>query len=305
MKWAAIQYPITYNNVFDADIQKLPKTYTIEQEVYPEAISRKGYDFYVWNPPLIPKGEIGAKSFSASWRIKSYLINYELNGGSIENQQIAYTIESADYTPPTPSKTGYKFKSWSPSSIPQGSVGDKTFTADWEVEQYEIEYANTYDANVSSLPKSYTIEQVVTPSAISRSGWTFNGWNPASIAQGSTGNKKFSASWTALPVGYQIPDCGDFYLNPGGGFDMKLVDVHADRVPADSIPSSRQDFGKVAITASIVNGKAQLKIENTYQSSDKCSYRANVIVTYGRGSGAYTVTKNIVVKGGLPLTVTI
>ena len=317
MKWAATRYPISYNNVFDADISDLPDTYTIEQEIRPTPISRKGYDFQKWTPSSIPIGQTEKRVFTASWLPKSYQINYELNGGSLADKETSYTIESNDYIPSVPSKVGYEFKSWSPESIPHGSVGDKTFTANWGVKQYEIEYVNTYDANISSLPKNYTIEQAIAPNAISRSGWKFNGWNPASIAQGSTGNKKFSASWTALPVGYSIPDRGEFYIKsfyPIGSGETK-TGVKPSTTPAGSIPSGRIVFNsKVAITATVVNGKAQLKIENTYNGSNgsiapanpsDCIYRATVVVTYGRGTGTYTVSKTIAVSYGSPITVTI
>ena len=67
---------------------------------------------------------------------ETYNIAYELDGGSFKdsaNPKSTYTVEDANYIPPTPYKEGYDFVKWSPASIPTGSTGDKTLVAIWKV----------------------------------------------------------------------------------------------------------------------------------------------------------------------------
>ena len=60
-------------------------------------------------------------------------ISYELDGGTLaEGSLTGYGSADYGYTPPKPSKKGYKFTGWEPSSIPADSTGNVTFTAGWE-----------------------------------------------------------------------------------------------------------------------------------------------------------------------------
>jgi uncharacterized repeat protein (TIGR02543 family) len=150
-KWEAISYPITYvTNGGDA-IE--PGEYTIESVAVtlPASASRTGYTFLAWydNSDLegttvtqIPQGSYGDTTFYAKWEAISYAITYVTNGGDAIEPD-AYTIESAALTLPTPVKQGHTFEGWydnvelngtAVTAIPQGSYGDTTFYAKWEVE---------------------------------------------------------------------------------------------------------------------------------------------------------------------------
>lgn len=61
---------------------------------------------------------------------------------------------------------------------------------------YNITYTGI-DGATHSNPATYTVEDAITFSAASKTGYTFSGWNPASIVKGSTGDKSTTASWTA------------------------------------------------------------------------------------------------------------
>jgi uncharacterized repeat protein (TIGR02543 family) len=80
-----------------------------------------------------------------NWKIVSYTIEYETNGGSISGTPLtSYTIESASYTLPAPTRSGYIFMGWytnssftgnSVTSIPTGSTGNKKFYAKWKINE--------------------------------------------------------------------------------------------------------------------------------------------------------------------------
>lgn len=59
-------------------------------------------------------------------------ITYELDGGTIKGVKKSYTAADYGYVPPTPTKEGYKFIGWNPSSIANNSTGNITFSAEWE-----------------------------------------------------------------------------------------------------------------------------------------------------------------------------
>ncbi len=128
---------------------------------------------------------------------------------------------SFSVTPPT----GYKLKEWSGyspvnaitsgdgtavliSSMPRQ---DLTLTAVWEPEQYDISYSLNDGVlkDGESNPSSYTIESSkITLNNPEKDGYTFAGWTGSNgtvaqttveIATGSTGNKNYTANWTAVP----------------------------------------------------------------------------------------------------------
>jgi uncharacterized repeat protein (TIGR02543 family) len=67
---------------------------------------------------------------------------------------------------------------------------------------YNITYTLDGGTNHASNPATYTIEDTpVTLQAPTKSEYTFNGWSDGGvIAEGSTGDKAFTAQWTAIPT---------------------------------------------------------------------------------------------------------
>lgn len=144
--WTPITYSITYDPG-DGVIRQWG-TYTIETAnfSFPNA-TKTGYDFLGWtwagqNQPktnvLIAKGSYGDKFYTAKWKSTTYTITYDLAGGTMEENPnpTEYTIESADITfTGTPTRVGYVFAGWKTNNykttIPSGSYGNKTVTAQW------------------------------------------------------------------------------------------------------------------------------------------------------------------------------
>lgn len=61
---------------------------------------------------------------------KSYTITYNLGENAVlSGQKTRYTADDYGYTPPEPTREGYKFTGWSPASIEDGKTGTITFTA--------------------------------------------------------------------------------------------------------------------------------------------------------------------------------
>ena len=142
---------------------------------------------------------------------KLYTVTMDTAGGD-PIRPIQYTVESEAFQLPTPVRTGYIFLGWTGEGItepqktieiPQGSTGDCTYTANWQV----IEYTITLDTNGGPVvsPIKYTVEDSFTLPYPLRPGYEFAGWTldgsgmlPATtliIYYGTTGDLHYKAEW--------------------------------------------------------------------------------------------------------------
>ena len=143
---------------------------------------------------------------------KLYTVTLDTAGGD-PIRPIQYTVESEAFQLPTPVRTGYIFLGWTGEGItepqktieiPQGSTGDRTYTANWQVIEYTIITLLEGGNAGSSQVYFYTVEQTVTLPPPTRTGYTFLGWTGegittlqpnVTIPKGSTGDKKYIENW--------------------------------------------------------------------------------------------------------------
>ena len=143
---------------------------------------------------------------------KLYTVTMDTAGGD-PIRPIQYTVESEAFQLPTPVRTGYIFLGWTGESItepqktieiPQGSTGDRTYTANWQVIEYTIITLLEGGNAGSSQVYFYTVEQTVTLPTPTRTGYTFLGWTGegittpqpnVTIPKGSTGDKTYIENW--------------------------------------------------------------------------------------------------------------
>ena len=140
-----------------------------------------------------------------------YTVTMDTAGGD-PIRPIQYTVESEAFQLPTPVRTGYIFLGWTGEGItepqktieiPQGSTGDRTYTANWQVIEYTITLDTNGGPNVS--PIKYTVEDSFTLPYPLRPGYEFAGWTldgsgmlPATtliIYYGTTGDLHYKAEW--------------------------------------------------------------------------------------------------------------
>ena len=141
-----------------------------------------------------------------------YTVTMDTAGGD-PIRPIQYTVESEAFQLPTPVRTGYIFLGWTGEGItepqktieiPQGSTGDRTYTANWQVIEYTIITLLEGGNAGSSEVYFYTVEQTVTLPTPTRTGYTFLGWTGegittpqpnVTIPKGSTGDKTYIENW--------------------------------------------------------------------------------------------------------------
>ena len=143
---------------------------------------------------------------------KLYTVTMDTAGGD-PIRPIQYTVESEAFQLPTPVRTGYIFLGWTGEGItepqktieiPQGSTGDRTYTANWQVIEYTIITLLEGGNAGTSEVYFYTVEQTVTLPTPTRTGYTFLGWTGegittpqpnVTIPKGSTGDKTYIENW--------------------------------------------------------------------------------------------------------------
>ena len=231
-KWTPVSYNIGYNLNGGAVSIANPTSYTIETNTFTlNNPTKQGYVFVGWSGTgltgsanktvTIPKGSMENRSYTANWTPETYQIQYNLNGGSASGNPETYTIESNQFTLNAPTKPGYTFAGWSGTgltgnanqtvTVPKGSVGPRTYTANWTPVTYAIDYELDGGA-VSGNPPSYTIETATfTLKNPTKSGYAFTGWSgtglagtanqTVTVAQGSTGVRSYTAHWTPVISG--------------------------------------------------------------------------------------------------------
>ena len=170
---------------------------------------------------------------------KLYTVTMDTAGGD-PIRPIQYTVESEAFQLPTPVRTGYIFLGWTGEGItepqktieiPQGSTGDRTYTANWQVIEYTIITLLEGGNAGSSQVYFYTVEQTVTLPTPTRTGYTFLGWTGegittpqpnVTIPKGSTGDKTYIENWELTEYNITMD------LNGGSGETTLLYTVIDD-----------------------------------------------------------------------------
>ena len=176
---------------------------------------KTGHAFDGWytNDSYIDKYDFNSEvtsdfSLYGTFNIETYNITYKLNGGiNNPDNPDEYTVDDTPVIILDPSRAGYNFVKWVEGDvIAAGETGDKTFTAVWsDAIVYYITYELDEGVNHADNPDYYTV--VDTPIEIkapTKAGYNFVKWVEGDvIAAGETGDKTFTAVWSA-PIVYNI-----------------------------------------------------------------------------------------------------
>ena len=199
------------------------------------SISRAGYTFTGWNTQSGGGGTAYAPNDTfaiaanttlyAQWTANGYVVNYDTNGGTgsqVDNNNpynsgATVTVLGTG----TIARTGYTFAGWNTQAggggtsynpadtftMPAGSV---TLYAQWTINSYTL----TYDGNgndggnaPSAVSQNYNTTATVSGvGTLTKTGYTFAGWNTAANGSGTayaasstftfTGNTTLYAQWT-------------------------------------------------------------------------------------------------------------
>ncbi len=190
--------------------------------------TRTGYTFNGWNTNNSGTGTnyaAGANytananvTLYAKWTANKYTVTLNQQSGSGGSSSVQATYGSAMPSATMPTRTGYTFNGYFDATSggtkyynANGSSAknwDKTAAATlyahWELANYTISY-DLKEGTVTGNPASYNVTtNTITLNNPTRTGYVFLGWTGSNgttpqmtvtIAQGSTGNKSYTANW--------------------------------------------------------------------------------------------------------------
>ena len=130
----------------------------------------------------------------ANFKANKYDVTFDVDGTK--------TTTSADFgsvitAPDDPTKTGYTFTGWSPALVEGATVpaGGITYSATWKINQYTITFDTDGGTEVASITQDYGTS-VTAPSAPTKTGYTFVGWNKEIPSTVPAENVTIKALWT-------------------------------------------------------------------------------------------------------------
>ena len=233
-------YTITYELDGGTNAPENPASYNVETgTIILKAPVKPGYTFEGWykdgefatKVTEITQGSTGDITLYAKWELVSYTITYELDGGTNAPENPAgYNVETGTITIKAPTKDKYDFKGWykdgefttQVTEITQGTTGNITLYAKWELESYTITYELYGGTNAPENPAGYNVEtETITLKDPAKPGYTFAGWYKdgeftdeiTEIAQGSTGDITLYAKWEQIPFTTVKVEGGSCTLN--------------------------------------------------------------------------------------------
>lgn len=205
-----------------------------------------------------------------------YTVTLDTAGGD-PIRPIQYTVESEAFQLPIPVRTGYIFLGWTGEGItepqktmeiPQGSTGDRTYTANWQV----IEYTVTLDVSGGDPldPITYTVETPVILPTPTSTGYTFLGWTGEGettpqptvvLPKGTTGDKTYTANWKAIT--YTIA------LGANGGEDLAAISYTIESDPIKLPTPERKGYEFMGWVGDDIDGAQTEVIIPTGSTEDR------------------------------------
>ena len=332
--FAPYQYDITYKDQGGSAFSGThgigyPTKHTYGTATTLVSPTKTGYTFMGWytNSPCsgVPVGSIGATDKTADfdlfakWIINQYIISFNSNGGT-EVDEIKQDYGTAVTAPANPTKTGYTFGGWTPGVPTTMPASDMECTASWSATNYNISYTLNGGSVSPANPTTYTIESAaITLTNPTRTGYTFDGWTGSNgsspetsvtIAHGSTGDKSYTANWTANVYNITYKDQGgsDFSGTHGAGYPTTHTYGTATTLVSPTKDGYDFDgwFTTSACTGSAITSVAADAFTADFTLYAKWTKKTYTINFYINGSLAQSLTVEHGVKptytGSTPLT---
>ena len=211
---------IRYINEFDGTdftkdqyVGSLAQEFAITQRPGYTAAWYKGNDVWDFNDPV---------NFDTTLEVKYtpivYNLTYDLGTGTLsEANPATYTVETDDITLNNPTAPDYySFLGWGGTeltgdenltvTIPKGSIGDRSYTANIIPTPYSISYEMDGGTNGVNNPTTYNYESnEITLARPTKEGYTFLGWTGTDLANNtldvvipaqSHGGRTYAANWS-------------------------------------------------------------------------------------------------------------
>ena len=169
-----------------------------------ETLTKAGYDFEDWNfdfsTPITEDTTIMAK-----WKIKTYTVSFNSDGGSsVPSQKVKYNEMAIEPTPP-PTKTGYDFDGWS-FDFNTPITDNMTIKAKWNIQVYKVSFDSDGGSPVPEIQNVPYGSKVTSPTPPTKADYDLEGWllngSKYNFSTQVTKNIDLIASW--IPHPYSI-----------------------------------------------------------------------------------------------------
>lgn len=200
VEYTAIGYTLNVEGTDGTDYKAnmLPDKVTVETDLTLPSLTKNGYTFAGWYTDASYVHKLSDGTFANAWSLAGsdgkiqlyarltvdvYTIEYVTNGGTLSGDyDYEYTIESTTHKLPSAAKKGYSFDGWydgekKVDETYDWSLGNKTFTARYELTTYTVTFENA-DAVVTT--GNYTIDGTTAlsfPTDVTKERYTLKGWS--------------------------------------------------------------------------------------------------------------------------------
>ena len=191
--FAINKYTFTFDTDGGSEVAGITQDYN-SAITAPAAPTKTGYTFAGWVPAIPETVPAENMSFKAQWTINQYTLTFDADNGT-EATVITQDFGTKFETPAAPTKTGYTFAGWD-SEIPETIPAEnKSFKALWSINQYTFSFDADGGSDVAAITQNYGTK-IDSPTAPTKTGYTFAGWVPAIPETVPAENMSFKAQWT-------------------------------------------------------------------------------------------------------------
>lgn len=144
--------------------------------------------------------------------LDTYTVTFQdHDGGIIKTETVQYDNNAT--APAAPTRTGYTFNGWDKGFT--NITADLTVTATYTVNQYTISFDSGGGSAVTAISQDYDTE-ITAPDNPTKTGYIFNGWNPALPTKMPAESRTHTAQWTinTYNITYNLYDGANDESNP-------------------------------------------------------------------------------------------
>ena len=197
--WTINQYTITFDSNGGTAVAPITQDYGTNVTA-PADPTKEGYTFAGWDKAVPETMPAENMTLTAQWTVNEYTMTFVLDNGQ-ENVVKKQNYGTELTAPENVVKTGYSFNGWSPEVPATVPASDKTFTAQWTINQYTITFDSNGGTAVAPITQDYGTN-VTAPADPTKEGYTFAGWDKAVPETMPAENVTLKATWT--PITYSI-----------------------------------------------------------------------------------------------------
>ncbi|MDY4145232.1 MAG: leucine-rich repeat protein [Bacilli bacterium] len=255
-KWTICEYHIYYELNGGTNNDLNPNIYTYEtNDIVFVAPTKSGYTFIGWTSVdyleptidlILPSKSTQDRTITAHWKVNTYIITYDVNGGNELENNVQTVIYDDKYELIVPIRTGYKFIGWYYENEKMENNGEQwniainiTLKAKWQTNSYTI----TIIGNNGSINYDVDYESTFNLSVQYKNNYNFEGYYLEQYGQGEQITDLNGNSTNPYTYNYNITVYASYtyYVNfiANGGNEVETVIYHENECLDNNILTTK------------------------------------------------------------------